>query len=71
MYQDQGHKLVNKDLQKELHNFFKDRFKYYLKEKEIRYDIIDASISSFSFSKYITWLSLGSNSLIPALFLVK
>jgi glycyl-tRNA synthetase beta chain len=51
LYQDQGHKLVNKDLQKELHNFFKDRFKYYLKEKEIRYDIIDASISSFSLNK--------------------
>ena len=51
LYYDQGHKLINKDLQKELHNFFKDRFKYYLKEKQIRYDIIDASISSFSLNK--------------------
>ena len=51
LYDDQGHKIINKDLQKELHNFFKDRFKYYLKEKQIRYDIIDASISSFSLNK--------------------
>ena len=34
--------LTNKNLQKELNDFLKDRFKYYLKEKEIRYDIIDA-----------------------------
>ena len=32
-------------------NFLKDRFKYYLKEKEIRYDIIEAIISSFSLNK--------------------
>ena len=41
----------NKELQKELHNFLKDRFKYYLKEKQIRFDIIDALISSFSLNK--------------------
>ncbi len=51
LYHDQGNKLNNNDLQKELHNFFKDRFRYYLKEKEIRHDIIDASISSFSLNK--------------------
>ncbi len=51
LYEDQGFNLVNKNLQKELLNFFKDRFKYYLKEKGIRYDIIDASISSFSLNK--------------------
>jgi glycyl-tRNA synthetase beta chain len=51
LYQDQGHKFVNKDLQKELFNFLKDRFKYYLKEKQIRFDIIDALISSFSLNK--------------------
>ena len=47
LYQDQGHNFTNQDLQKELHNFLKDRFKYYMKEKQIRFDIIDASISSF------------------------
>jgi glycyl-tRNA synthetase beta chain len=51
LYQDQGHSLSNKDLQKELYSFLKDRFKYYMKEKQIRFDIIDASISSFSLNK--------------------
>jgi len=51
LYQDQKHIFVNKDLQKELYIFLKDRFKYYLKEKKIRFDIIDASISSFSLNK--------------------
>ncbi len=48
LYEDQGYNLENKDLQKELHFFLKERFKYYLKEKEIRYDIIDATMSSIS-----------------------
>ena len=51
LYQDQGKNFINKDLQKELFSFLKDRFKYYLKEKQIRFDVIDASISSFSLNK--------------------
>ncbi len=51
LYQDQGHNFTNDNLQKELHSFLKDRFKYYMKEKQIRNDIIDASISSFSLNK--------------------
>ncbi len=51
LYDDQGYNLDNKDLQKELYNFLKDRFRYYLKEKEIRYDIIEATLSSFSLNK--------------------
>ena len=51
LYEDQGHSFTNQNLQKELHNFLKDRFKYYMKEKQIRLDIIDASISSFSCNK--------------------
>ena len=51
LYQDQGHNLMNQNLQKELHNFLKDRFKYYMKEKQIRFDIIDATISSCSLNK--------------------
>ena len=38
-------------MQKELNDFLKDRFRYYLKEKEIRHDIIEAIISSFSLNK--------------------
>ena len=51
LYEDQGLNFENKNLQKELNDFLKDRFKYYLKEKEIRYDIIEAIISSFSLNK--------------------
>ena len=51
LYEDQGFYLSNKNLQKELNDFLKDRFKYYLKEKEIRHDIIDAIISTFSLNK--------------------
>ena len=51
LYENQGHKLINDNLQKELYNFLKDRFKYYLKEKQIRADIIEASIASFSLNK--------------------
>ena len=51
LYQDQGHNFINQDLQKELYNFLKDRLRYYMKEKQIRFDIIDASISSFSLNK--------------------
>ena len=51
LYNDQGYKLYNKDLQNELYDFLKDRFRYYLKEKEIRYDIIEATLSSFSLNK--------------------
>jgi len=51
LYQEQGHNFTNQNLQKELYNFLKDRFKYYMKEKQIRFDIIDASISSFSLNK--------------------
>ena len=56
LYQDQGYNLNNQNSQKELHNFLKDRFRYYMKEKKIRFDIIEATISSFSlnnlFSSY-------------------
>ena len=56
LYRDQGFNFENKDLLIEINNFFKDRFKYYLKEKNIRYDIIEASIKPFSingiFSSY-------------------
>jgi len=51
LYEDQGFKLVNKNLKNELNDFLKDRFRYYLKAKEIRHDIIEAVISSFSLNK--------------------
>ena len=51
LYLDQGFNFTNTNLQKELSVFLKERFKYYLKEKEIRYDIIEAIISSSSLNK--------------------
>ena len=45
-YRDQGFELLNKTLQKELTDFLFERLKYYMKEKEIRNDIIEASINS-------------------------
>ncbi len=51
LYQDQGHNFTNHDTQKELHIFLKDRFRYYMKEKQIRFDIADATISTFSLNK--------------------
>ena len=51
LQQDQKHNFTNQNLQKKLHNFLKDRLRYYMKEKKIRFDIIEASISSFSINK--------------------
>ena len=51
LYLDQGFNFTNINLQKELSVFLEERFKYYLKEKEIRYDIIDAITSSSSLNK--------------------
>ncbi len=51
LYKEQGNEFTNQDLQKELYIFLKDRFRYYMKEKQIRYDIIEASIYSFSLNK--------------------
>ena len=48
LYRDQGYNFENQNLNKELYIFLKERFKYYMKEKQIRFDIIDATIFSFS-----------------------
>ena len=51
LYQEQRYNFSINDLNKNLVNFLKDRFKFYLKQKEIRHDIIDATISSFKLNK--------------------
>ena len=51
LYEEQNFTLVNDELKKDLSNFLKDRFRYYLKEKDIRFDIIEATISNFSTNK--------------------
>ena len=47
LYKDQGFELSNKFLHKDLFEFLVDRLKYYMKEKNIRSDIIEASIRSY------------------------
>ena len=42
-YTDQNINFTNDTLQKDVFNFLNDRFKYYLKEKNIRHDIIEAA----------------------------
>ena len=46
LYIEQGFKFTNNLAQKELENFLLDRLRYYMKEKNIRIDIIEASINS-------------------------
>ncbi len=47
LYKDQGYEFETKKIQNELSEFILDRLKNYLKDKQIRSDIIDSSISSF------------------------
>jgi glycyl-tRNA synthetase beta chain len=51
LYLNQELVFQNKLLQNDISIFLKDRFKYYLKEKKIRYDIIEASINNFDLNK--------------------
>ena len=46
LHEDQGFKFTNNFLHREIIDFLFDRLKYYMKEKNIRADIIEASISS-------------------------
>ncbi len=47
-YLDQGFNLINDTLTKDISDFLNDRFRYYLKEKNIRYDIINAATKVLS-----------------------
>ncbi|MDA9638069.1 glycine--tRNA ligase subunit beta [Candidatus Pelagibacter sp.] len=46
LHKNQGFNFSNVSSQKELSNFLMDRLKYYMKEKKIRAEIIDASIKA-------------------------
>ena len=54
LYSDQGFKFPNKSTLIELNYFFKDRVKHYLREKNIRYDIIEAAISSHTSYDFVS-----------------
>ena len=53
LYMDQGFKFENKFLQKELSEFLMDRLKFYMKEENIRNDIIQASINSHNLDQLV------------------
>ena len=46
LHKNQGFNFSNDSFQKELSDFLMDRLKYYMKEKKIRAEVIDASIKS-------------------------
>ncbi len=53
LYNDQGFKFENKLLQKELSEFLMERLKFYMKEENIRNDIIQASINSHNLDQLV------------------
>ena len=48
IYDEQGIKLINQNTSKEINNFLLDRLKFFMKEKEIRADIVQAATNSFT-----------------------
>ena len=46
LYLEQGFKFPNQPISNSITNFLRDRFKNYLKEKKISYDIIEAALAS-------------------------
>ncbi len=54
IYLDQDFKFLNDNLTKDISIFLKDRLKYYLKEKNIRYDIIDATTKVLDLNRIST-----------------
>ena len=53
LYQEQGFNLNNNTLHKDLTNFLIERLKNYMKEKNIRLDIIETSINSYGIENMI------------------
>ena len=51
IYLDQGFEFSNNKFMNDISNFLNDRFKYYLKEKNIRHDIIEASTSELDLNE--------------------
>ncbi|WP_440910835.1 glycine--tRNA ligase subunit beta [Candidatus Pelagibacter sp.] len=61
LYHDQGFEFENKSLQKELLDFLLERLKYYMKEDNIRNDIIQASISSSNLDQSVIIFNKAKN----------
>ena len=61
LYLDQGFKFENKFLLKEISDFLMERLRYYMKEENIRSDIIQASISSFNLDHSVVIFNKAKN----------
>ena len=57
LYRDQGFNFPNEKVQEELSTFLIERLKFYMKQKDIRYDIVEASIDSFSIDQALQMYS--------------
>ena len=53
LYTDQGFEFQNKFLQKELSDFLMERLKFFMKDQDIRYDIIQASTNSSNLDRSV------------------
>jgi len=53
LYLGQDFELINKTIYKDLNSFFIERLKNYMKEKDIRSDIIEAALSSYGIDNMI------------------
>jgi glycyl-tRNA synthetase beta chain len=51
LYENQDLSFQNKKFHNDISVFLKDRFRFYLKERNIRYDIIESSINAFDLNK--------------------
>ena len=56
LFQDQGVKIENENTEREVLDFFKERMRNILREKNIKNDIIEASISSHTGDNYLDLL---------------
>ena len=61
LYLDQGFEFENKFLQKELSDFLMERLKYFMKEENIRSDIIQAATSSFNIDQSVIIFNKAKN----------
>ena len=61
LYFDQGFELKNKLLQTELYDFLMERLKFYMREQNIRSDIIQASVSFFNIDQLVIIFNKAKN----------
>ena len=61
LYNDQGFRFENKFLQKDLSDFLMERLRYFMKEENIRIDIVQSAISSFNLDQSVVIFNKAKN----------